>query len=59
MLMSQTKKLDELANLYNKTKKTKYRDLWYREVKELANGIGYHGFERRAISRSEICKKRD
>ena len=59
MLMSQTKKLDELANLYNKTKKTKYKDLWYKEVKELANGIGYHRSERRAVSLSEIRKERN
>jgi hypothetical protein len=54
-----TKKLDELANLYNKTKKQKYKDLWYKEVKELANGIGYHRSERRAVSLSEIRKERN
>jgi hypothetical protein len=32
-----TKKLDELANLWNKTKDPKYKDLWYKFVKEFAN----------------------
>ena len=54
-----TKKLDELANLYNKTKKQKYKDLWYKEVKELANGIRYHRSERRAVSLSKIREERD
>jgi hypothetical protein len=53
------KKLDEIANLYNKTKNQKYKDLWYKEVKELANGIRYHRSERRAVSFSEIRKERD
>ena len=28
------KKIDELANLWNKTKDPKYKDLWYKLVKE-------------------------
>ena len=31
-------KIDEAANLWNKTKNPKYRDLWYKLVKEFANG---------------------
>ena len=49
-----TNKLDELANLYNKTKKQKYKDLWYKEVKELANGIRHNRSKRRAVPLSEI-----
>lgn len=33
-----TSRLDELANLYNKTKDEKYKDKWYQLVKEFANG---------------------
>ena len=31
-------KADELANLWNKTKDPKHKDLWYKKVKEWANG---------------------
>ena len=30
--------LDELAIMWNKTKDPKYKDQWYKLVKELANG---------------------
>ena len=33
-----TKDLDSLANLWNKTKNPKYKKLWYKQVKEFANG---------------------
>ena len=33
-----TEDLDEIANKYNKTKDIKYKDLWYKLVKEYANG---------------------
>jgi len=32
-------KLDELANLWEKTKDPKYKDLWYKYIKEFANGL--------------------
>ena len=31
-------KIDETANLWNKTKDPKYKDEWYKLVKEFANG---------------------
>ena len=31
--------LDKLAIQWNKTKDPKYRDLWYKKVREMANGI--------------------
>ena len=31
------KKIDSLANLWEKTKDPKYKDLWYKLVKEFAN----------------------
>ncbi len=33
-----TKKLDELANLWEKTKDPIYKDLWYKFVKEFGDG---------------------
>tara|TARA_R100001079_G_scaffold71814_1_gene38048 strand:+ start:191 stop:379 length:189 start_codon:yes stop_codon:yes gene_type:complete len=33
-----TKDLDSLANLWNKTKNPKYKKLWYKQIKEFANG---------------------
>lgn len=33
-----TKELDEIANLWNKTKEEKYKILWYKKLK-LWNGI--------------------
>ena len=43
-----TKDLDEIANKYNKTKDIKYKDLWYKLVKEFANGT--NNTERRIVS---------
>ena len=31
-------KINDLANLWEKTKDPKYKDLWYKRVKEFANG---------------------
>ena len=31
-------KIDEVAILWNKTKDPKYKDLWYKFIKEFANG---------------------
>ena len=36
--MVNTKKIDELANLWEKTKDPKYKDLWYKLVKEFGDG---------------------
>ena len=43
-----TKDLDSLANLWNKTKNPKYKKLWYKQVKEFANGP--YNIKRRPIS---------
>ncbi len=51
-----TKDLDSLANLWNKTKNPKYKKLWYKQVKEFANGP--HNIKRRIISFG-ISHKRD
>ena len=43
-----TKDLDNLANLWNTTKNPKYKKLWYKLVKEFANGP--YNIKRRPIS---------
>ena len=51
-----TKKADELAIQYNKTKDPKHKDLWYKLIKEWANGV--NNTERRIVSVSS-CNKQD
>jgi hypothetical protein len=51
-----TKKLNEIANLYHKTKDPKYKNLWYKKLKEWANG--FNNSERRIVSVSS-CHKGD
>ena len=51
------KKLDELANLWEKTKDPKYKDLWYKYIKEYTNG--FNTTERRIVSSSESNKRND
>ena len=43
-----TKKLDEIANLYHKTKDPKYKDLWYKLIKEFVDGTD--NTDRRVVS---------
>jgi hypothetical protein len=51
------KKLDKLANLWNKTKDPKYKDLWYKYVKEFADGP--NNMERRTVSTNSSHKADD
>ena len=44
--MINQKRLDELANLWNKTKDSKYKDLWYQLVEET---YGSNHTERRTL----------
>ncbi len=55
--MTTQKEIDEAANNYNKTKDVKYKNLWYKLVKEFANN-GLNTSERRVISVSS-CHKGD
>ena len=55
--MTTQKEIDEAANNYNKTKDVKYKDLWYKLVKEIANN-GLNTSKRRVISVSG-CHKGD
>ena len=38
MATTTLQEINKLANLYNKTKDDKYKILWYKKIKELANG---------------------
>ena len=46
--MEKTKHLDKIANKYHETKDPYYKDLWYKLVKEFANGT--NNFKRRTVS---------
>ena len=37
--MVKLQKIDELADLWNKTKDPKYKDEWYKYIKEWADGV--------------------
>ena len=49
-------KIDELADLWNKTKDPKYKDLWYNYIKEWADGV--NNLDRRDVS-SSASDRRD
>ena len=51
------KKIDEAANNWNKTKDPKYKDLWYKLIKEYVNGTNY--FKRRTVSINSCHKAND
>ena len=55
MNINQTK-IDEAAIMWEKTKDPKYKDLWYKLIKEWANGI--NNSKRRIVSVSS-CHKQD
>ena len=51
------KQIDEAANLWNKTKDPKYRALWYKLIKEFANGP--HSIKRWSVSTDTSYKTDD
>ena len=55
--MTTQKEIDEAANNWNKTKDPYYKDLWYKLVKEFANGP--HNIKRRLISSSGSNERND
>ena len=55
--MTTQKEIDEAANNWNKTKDPYYKDLWYKLVKEYADGANY--FKRRTISINSCHKASD
>ena len=48
-------KINELANLWEKTKDPKYKDLWYKLVKEFADGP--NNIKRRIVSTTSSDKR--
>ena len=50
------KKIDEAANMWEQTKDPQYKDLWYKLIKEFADGFDY--FKRRTVSINS-CHKAD
>ena len=50
-------KIDDAANMWNKTKDPQYKDLWYKLIKEFVNGVDY--FKRRTVSINSCHKAND
>ena len=50
-------KINESAKMWEKTKNPKYKDLWYKLVKEFANGP--HNIKRWSIPSSRSDKRND
>ena len=51
------KKIDDAANKWNKTKDPQYKDLWYKLIREFADGFNY--FIRRNVSINSVVKADD
>ena len=49
------KKIDDVAKLWEKTKDPKYKDLWYKLIREFANGP--NNMERRNVSTDSSDRK--
>ena len=50
-------KIDDAANMWEKTKDPKHKDLWYKLIKEWANGV--NNTKRRIVSISSCHKAND
>ena len=55
--MVNQKKIDNIANLWEKTKDPKYKDLWYKYIKEYVNGP--NNIKRRTVSTDSSHKTDD
>ena len=55
--MVSLKKIDEVANLWNKTRDPKYKEEWYKLIKEWVNGP--HNINRWNVSSSTSDKTDD
>ena len=55
-LKCMTKKIDQVADLWNKTRDPKYKDLWYKLIKEMH---GLNNSERRTVSTDTSHKTDD
>ena len=50
-------KADKLANLWNKTKDPRYKDEWYKHIKEWSERHGHYFTERRNVLSRSSNKK--
>ena len=50
-------KIDDAANMWEKTKDPKYKDEWYRLIRRFNNGLNI--IERRVVSSSRSNKRND
>ena len=57
--MNTQDQLDKLANEYNKTKDPKYKEVWYKLIKELAYGDGYYNSKGRTLPFDPSSRKSD
>ena len=55
--MAPLKKIDNIANLWEKTKDPKYKNLWYKYIKEYVNGP--NNIKRRTVSTDSSHKTDD
>ena len=55
--MANTSEIDSIAIKYHKTKDPYYKDLWYKKLKEFANGP--HNTLRRSVSSGSSNKTDD
>ena len=55
--MVNLKKIDEVANLWNKTRDPKYKEEWYKLIKEFVNGL--NTIERRPLSSGRSNERDD
>ena len=56
-MLSLQERINEAANNYNKTKDSQYKDLWYKLIKEFANGT--NNTKRRIVSINSCVKNND
>ena len=54
--MELLKKIDNIANLWEKTKDPKYKNLWYKLLKEFEN-YGHHNSKRRTVPTNSSDKR--
>ena len=56
-MQRQLEEIDEIARDWDRTKDPKFKDLWYKKIKEVANGINTS--KRRIVSVSDCNKTND
>ena len=56
-MQKQLEEIDEIARDWDRTKDPKFKDLWYKKIKEVADGINTS--KRRVVSISSCHKAND